>query len=955
MTTRNFICLGLWLLITVIVSGQGVPTSGASVNGVAPATENARLTATPNRNNSVLTRSTSSLSADAPVVALTTNPASAVPGQTIQLTVSASSSSGLNEIGIELCDASGNPVVNMGNVAASGPSAQQSFYWQPPSPGTYIFVGYAWNQNRSALIRTAPKSIIIGDYPPIQVTLTPSATTVILGQSVTFQVSATSVGGLNEIGLELCDTAGNPVTNLGGVAASGTSANQSFVWQSASVGFFKFVAYAWNFNRSVLTRTTVKTVEVRDYVPQVTFSPSATDILSGQSVTFQVSATSTGGLNEIGLELCDANGNPVTNLGNSAVSGASVQQAFTWQSSSAGIFKFVAYAWNINRSVLTRTGVISITVTSSGTPPSENSDYAVSYEYNNRGQLTAIKKGDGTPLAKFGYGKDGARSSRWLNNETRTDYGYDAAGRATSLNHYRTANGSVIQRQDYGYDLRDRRIWTQRNQALGDTYGYQPDGQLTDFKFNANNPSSTPSSWNSRQTFAYDAVGNRTSVTVNGLATNYSTNHANQYSSITGINIAHGDGRGNTTQLRDANYVYDADNRLISASRPGTTASFAYDPVGRLVKRTINGQTEFITYDGLRAFIRTTATGSLLSYTVWGPRRDEVLIDYTSQRGFFYYHADVQGNTIVITDSSRNILENYLYDAYGTVNYYDGNGVPRSQSAYGISFLFTGQEYIPQLGLYNYKNRFYSAELGRFLQSDPTGLSGGDINLYRYVHNNPFNSADPTGLSEIPGQDGDTTEMPTMVIKADRVAPNSEGRSLDDIRADINRMWAGRPEIVDQSMVETFYGGPEGLVQTRDPWTGKIATLYGVPGISDATGDFAEQLVGGKLINTALGAVGRIAGRAAESRTVIGRVKDLQNLGPGEKSLLDRLPNLGNPKANWKQNSGVLREEMKLSRPIRDASPGDTGGQFLNAERNLLRDRGWNFDPKTNLWIPPKG
>ena len=28
-------------------------------------------------------------------------------------------------------------------------------------------------------------------------------------------------------------------------------------------------------------------------------------------------------------------------------------------------------------------------------------------------------------------------------------------------------------------------------------------------------------------------------------------------------------------------------------------------------------------------------------------------------------------------------------------------------------------------------------------------------------------------------------------------------------------------------------------------------------------------------------------------------------------------------------------------------------GQFLNAERGLLRDRGWTFDPKTNFWNPP--
>jgi hypothetical protein len=90
-----------------------------------------------------------------------------------------------------------------------------------------------------------------------------------------------------------------------------------------------------------------------------------------------------------------------------------------------------------------------------------------------------------------------------------------------------------------------------------------------------------------------------------------------------------------------------------------------------------------------------------------------------------------------------------------------------------------------------------------------------------------------------------------------------------------------------------------------------------------------------------------------ERTTVIGRVKDLQNLGSGEASLLNRLPNRGSPRANWRQNAGVLRAEMRRGRPIRDASPGDNGGQFLNAERYLLQQRGWTFDPATNFWMPP--
>ena len=92
---------------------------------------------------------------------------------------------------------------------------------------------------------------------------------------------------------------------------------------------------------------------------------------------------------------------------------------------------------------------------------------------------------------------------------------------------------------------------------------------------------------------------------------------------------------------------------------------------------------------------------------------------------------------------------------------------------------------------------------------------------------------------------------------------------------------------------------------------------------------------------------------AGPTTVVIGRVKDLQNLAPGEESLLGQLPDLGNPQLNWYQNSSVLRAAMARGFPIRDASPGDTGGVFLNAERNLLRSSGWTYNPNTNLWMPP--
>jgi RHS repeat-associated protein len=85
---------------------------------------------------------------------------------------------------------------------------------------------------------------------------------------------------------------------------------------------------------------------------------------------------------------------------------------------------------------------------------------------------------------------------------------------------------------------------------------------------------------------------------------------------------------------------------------------------------------------------------------------------------------------------------------------------------------------------------------------------------------------------------------------------------------------------------------------------------------------------------------------------VIGRSKDLQTLRPGEASLMSRLPNRGDPKSNWKQNSGALRQEMLQCRPIRDASPGQFS-EFLNAERLILSNHGWRFNPPTSFWLPP--
>ena len=282
------------------------------------------------------------------------------------------------------------------------------------------------------------------------------------------------------------------------------------------------------------------------------------------------------------------------------------------------------------------------------------------------------------------------------------------------------------------------------------------------------------------QAYVYPADRlNRQSVTENGVAANYVTNALNQITQWTGQTIGY-DGNFNFASIGGWLYGYDSENHLTSLGNPGPRAAFVYDGLGRCVKRTIDGVTTMITYDGWKPILEFDGAGNPQVWNVYGPGPDEILLRITNS-ALLRYHSDRQGNVAFILDANGYGSERYTYDAFGKPAITDWNGNVRTSSAIGNRFMFQGREYFREIGLYDYRHRFYDPYIGRFIQTDPMGLqteeeklsagqkalfspggsapeafSSSEMNLFRYCGDDPVDGSDPTGLK--PGDPFDSPE-----------------------------------------------------------------------------------------------------------------------------------------------------------------------------------------------------
>jgi RHS repeat-associated protein len=191
--------------------------------------------------------------------------------------------------------------------------------------------------------------------------------------------------------------------------------------------------------------------------------------------------------------------------------------------------------------------------------------------------------------------------------------------------------------------------------------------------------------------------------------------------------------------------TYDWADRLVTVAQNGATiATYSYDALNRRVSKTASAGTTNYVYN-YNQLIEEYAPSGHKAY-VYGTYLDNPILMEDPSSNDYYYLKDRQYNIIGLTNSSGTIVENYIYNSFGLISIFDGNNAPLTTSAIGNSFGYQGHLYDPESGLWHYRNRMYSPQLGRFLQRDPKGYVDG-YNLYAFVHNNPLRYLDAMGFT----------------------------------------------------------------------------------------------------------------------------------------------------------------------------------------------------------------
>ena len=240
-------------------------------------------------------------------------------------------------------------------------------------------------------------------------------------------------------------------------------------------------------------------------------------------------------------------------------------------------------------------------------------------------------------------------------------------------------------------------------------------------------------------TYSFDSLANRTAK--DGERHYY--NALNQLVKKGEQELAY-DLNGNLIRQGPNEYVYDALDRLIKVTCQGNEVTYSYDAFDRRIARNRQGEEELFLYQG-QDEIGRWKNGICQEIRLLGKNRQSQTVALEIQGTPYVPLHDIQGNIISLLNLQGQIVEQYLYTAYGEREILSPSGEKRLQSELANPWQYAGKRIDEESGLIAFGMRYYDPRLGRWITPDPIGFTDGS-NLYAYVHNDPLQYFDEFGL-----------------------------------------------------------------------------------------------------------------------------------------------------------------------------------------------------------------
>jgi RHS repeat-associated protein len=170
-------------------------------------------------------------------------------------------------------------------------------------------------------------------------------------------------------------------------------------------------------------------------------------------------------------------------------------------------------------------------------------------------------------------------------------------------------------------------------------------------------------------------------------------------------------------------------NRLVKVLDNGKSVEYNYDYRNRLVRR----NDELFVHDGWQIVLTLDSKGKITDRNLWGANRDELIA--TNEQ---FMLCDHLGSVRDVVDATGKVLNHIEYNAFGKVVRQTG----KSDCVFG----YTGKMFDDATALQWNINRWYDANIGRWISEDPIRFIARDYNISRYVRNNCVFLHDPQGF-----------------------------------------------------------------------------------------------------------------------------------------------------------------------------------------------------------------